>query len=84
MNKRRSLRSRLVGFLWRRRRRRCSDDLWEMPPDEEHALVPVGPPRRPRPSSAVALEPPPEPQDVYAYGGDSAAGEGDEPSAALA
>jgi hypothetical protein len=36
--------------------------------DEEPALVPVGPPRRPRPSSAVALELPEEPKDVDARG----------------
>jgi hypothetical protein len=38
------------------------------PPDEEPALVPAGPPRRPRPASAVALEPPAEPEDVDARG----------------
>ena len=36
------------------------------PPDEEPALVPTGPPRRPRPSSAVSLELPVEPEDVDA------------------
>jgi hypothetical protein len=43
----------------------------QLPPDwsdEEPALVPAGPPRRPRPSSAVALELPEEPQDVDARG----------------
>ena len=42
--------------------------------DEEPALVPVGPPKRPRPSSAVALEEPDEPDDVDAYGSRSSAG----------
>jgi len=36
------------------------------PPDEEHALVPAGPPRHPRPSSAVELELPEEPRDLDA------------------
>ncbi len=43
----------------------------EPPPDwsdEEPALVPVGPPRRPRPSSAIGLELPEEPEDVDARG----------------
>jgi hypothetical protein len=43
----------------------------EPPPDwgdEEPALVPVGPPKRPRPSSAAALDLPNEPDDVDAYG----------------
>ena len=43
----------------------------EGPPDwsdEEPALVPAGPPRRPRPSSAIALEFPEEPEDVDARG----------------
>jgi hypothetical protein len=38
------------------------------PPDEEPALVPVGPPRRPLGSSSVALELPVEPEDVDARG----------------
>jgi hypothetical protein len=44
---------------------------FEAPPDwgdEEPALVPVGSPKRPPPSSAVALELPEEPDDVDAYG----------------
>ncbi len=40
-------------------------------PPEEPALVPTGPPRRPRPSGAVALEPPVEPEDVDARGFDA-------------
>jgi hypothetical protein len=38
------------------------------PPDWEPALVPTGPPHRPRPSSSMALELPEEPDDVDAYG----------------
>jgi hypothetical protein len=65
----RRLRYRIADFLWRRRRCRFSDEAWELPPDAEGALVPVGSPKRPRPSSAVALElPPPEQWDVEAYG----------------
>jgi hypothetical protein len=43
---------------------------WEPPgPHEEKALVPIGPPRKPRPSSAVALPlPEPEIRDVDAIG----------------
>lgn len=43
---------------------------WESPgPAEEEALVPIGPPRKPRPSSAVALPlPEPEVRDVDAMG----------------
>ena len=39
------------------------------PPPFDPALVPAGPPRRPRPSSAVALEPPEDdlPEDLTAY-----------------
>ncbi len=36
------------------------------PPDEEHALVPAGPPPGLRPSSAVELELPEEPRDLDA------------------
>jgi hypothetical protein len=39
-------------------------------PDEEPALVPSGPPRRPRPASAVELELPEERRDVDARGSD--------------
>ncbi len=35
---------------------------------EEPALVPLGPPRGPRPSSAIELEEPREPDDTDAYG----------------
>jgi hypothetical protein len=41
------------------------------PPDEEPALVPIGP-RRPLGSGAVALELPDEPQDTDARGRESA------------
>ena len=41
------------------------------PPDEEAALVSLGPPRRPRPSGAVALELPPERDDLDLYGYDA-------------
>ncbi len=34
------------------------------PPEEEHALVPAGPPLHPRPSGAVELELPEEPRDL--------------------
>ncbi len=40
------------------------------PPDDVPALVPVGPPRRPLDSDAVALDLPEEPQDVDARGRD--------------
>jgi hypothetical protein len=43
----------------------------EPPPDwsdEEPALVPVGPPRRPQPSSSIALDLPEPDNDVDAYG----------------
>ena len=42
------------------------------PPDEESALVPTGPPRRPLGSSGVALELPEEPEDIDARGRESA------------
>jgi hypothetical protein len=42
------------------------------PPDEEPALVPTGPPRRPLGSSGVALELPEEPEDTDARGRESA------------
>ena len=85
MTKRPPLRKRLADFLLRRRRRRrCSFEGWELPPEEEDALVPAGPPRRPLPSGAVALELPREPQDVDAYGFDPSEGEGPPASAAAA
>ena len=40
------------------------------PPDNEPALVPVGPPRRPLGSSSVALELPEEPEDIDLRGRD--------------
>jgi hypothetical protein len=83
MPTKRSLRARFADFLRRRRRRRCPNDAWEIPPDEEDALVPVGPPRRPRPSSAVALELPLETEGVDAHGREVSAGD-DEPEAAAA
>jgi hypothetical protein len=58
--------------LWTRVRRLLGLGHGEPPPpdwsDEEPALVPVGPPRRPRPSSAIALELPEEREDVDARG----------------
>jgi hypothetical protein len=38
------------------------------PPDEEPALVGAGPPKRPSPSSAAALDLPKEPMDTDAQG----------------
>ena len=38
------------------------------PPDDEPALVPVGPPRSPRPSAAVELDLPEDPIDTDARG----------------
>ena len=66
---RRRLRDRL-GDVWRRVRRRPR--VPDLPPDDlppdGPALVPAGPPRRPRPGGAVALEPPEPPQDLDLYG----------------
>lgn len=42
------------------------------PPDEEPALVPSGPPRRPLGASGVALELPEQPQQTDARGRESA------------
>jgi hypothetical protein len=39
-----------------------------LPPDDEPALVPSGPPRRPLGESGVALELPEEPHDTDARG----------------
>jgi hypothetical protein len=56
--------------FWRTVRRRIpglrpsdppSEDPWA---PEEDALVPVGPPRRPLPAAAAALEPPAEPDPL--------------------
>jgi hypothetical protein len=57
--------------FWRAARRRIPGLRGEPPaepgwPDEEDDLVPVGPPRRPLPAAASALEPPTEP-DPRAY-----------------
>ncbi len=64
--------ARLLAKLWRAVRRRPPrrEELFpEEPPDGEPALVGAGPPRRPRPSSAVALElPGPEPEPPDAIG----------------
>ena len=57
--------------MWARIKRLVGRGDREPPPDwsdEEPALVPVGPPRRPRPSSAVALELPEPDEDVDASG----------------
>ena len=63
------------GGLWQRIKRALGlapPEPPSAPPDEEPALVPTGPPRRPLGSSAVALDPPDEPQDVDARGRDVA------------
>lgn len=63
------------GGLWRRIKRALGLEPPEppqAPPDEEDALVPSGPPRRPLASGAVALELPDEPHDVDACGRDVA------------
>jgi len=55
--------------LWRAARRflgRADPPPAQPPPDEELDPVPVGPPRRPRPSTAAVLEPPHEP-DALEY-----------------
>jgi len=56
--------------LWRRLKRALGlaqpPEPPPVPPDEEPALVPTGPPRRPLGSGAVALELPEEPDDVDA------------------
>jgi hypothetical protein len=68
---RRPLKWRLIE-AWERAKRllRLGRGGPDAPPDDpyEPALVPLGPPRRPRPSSAVELELPEEPDDVDAYG----------------
>jgi hypothetical protein len=58
--------------LWRATRRRIPGLRGSEPPpaprrpDEEDDLVPVGPPRKPLPAAAAALEPPTEPDpQVY-------------------
>ena len=56
-----------AGDLWRRLKRA----LGLGPPDEEPALVPVGAPRRPLGSGAVALDLPDEPEDIDARGRES-------------
>jgi hypothetical protein len=56
--------------LWRAVRKRIPglrpSDPPEQPPwaPEEDALVPVGPPRKPLPAAAAALEPPTEPDPL--------------------
>ena len=55
------------GGLWRRIKRALGFER----PDEEPALVPTGPPRRPLRSGAVALDLADEPDDVDARGRDS-------------
>jgi hypothetical protein len=54
--------------LWRRLRRKPPPIEWRPPPDDP-ALVPTGPPKRPRPAGAVELpipEPEPPPADADA------------------
>jgi len=62
-----------TGGLWRRIKRALGlvppPEPPQPPPDEEPALVASGPPRRPRPSGAVALDPPEEPRDLDLRGG---------------
>jgi hypothetical protein len=62
-------------LLWSRAKRLLGlvDPPLDPPPlpPWEPALVPVGPPRRPRPSGAVALELPRAPEDVDARGFDA-------------
>lgn len=63
------------GRLWTRIKRALGFGSAPEPPPpewppEEPALVPAGPPRRPRPSGAVALELPEEQRDTDAYGGE--------------
>jgi hypothetical protein len=75
MRSRRPRRRPLRKRLWRRVRRLLGLGR-ELPPppdwsDEEPSLVPVGPPRRPRPSSAAELELPEEPEDVDARGSEA-------------
>jgi hypothetical protein len=61
--------------LWRRIKRALGlappEPPWA-PPEEEPALVPTGPPRRPLGASGVALELPEEPQDTDARSRDVA------------
>jgi hypothetical protein len=62
-------RSRFRKF-WRAVRRRIPGLRPSDPPPEdpwapeEYALVPVGPPRKPQPAAAAALEPPTEPDPL--------------------
>jgi hypothetical protein len=63
------------GGLWQRIKRALGlapPEPPAAPPDEEPALVPTGPPKRPLGASGVALEPPEEPDDVDARGRDAA------------
>jgi hypothetical protein len=61
------------GGLWRRLKRALGLAPPEQAPsDEEPALVPAGPPRRPLGASGVALELPEEPLDTDARGRDVA------------
>ena len=80
MRYRRSFRERVRDF-WELRRGNWAKSFaasapppdFPEPPPEESALVPNGPPRRPRPSSAVALAPPEgEEHDVVAHGREAA------------
>jgi hypothetical protein len=58
-----------ISRFWRAVRRRIPGLRPSDPPPEdwapeEDALVPVGPPRRPQPAAATALEPPTEPDPL--------------------
>jgi hypothetical protein len=59
------------GGLWQRIKRALGlapPEPPAAPPDDEPALVPTGPPKRPLGMSGVALELPEEPQDTDAKG----------------
>ena len=71
--------SRRRRTLWRRVKRHLRFGRGEGPPprdwpDEEPVLVPVGPPRRPRPAGAVELELPEEPEHLDVDGRDAGSG----------
>jgi hypothetical protein len=74
MRSRRRQRRPLRKRLWTRVRHLLGLGRGESPPDwpdEEPSLVPVGPPRRPRPSSAVELKLPEDPEELDARGSEA-------------